>query len=472
MIRQIVYKEVLENLLSLRFALSVLLTTCLFVVCGYVFVNGYAEQSEDYWKKTNDNLSSLREESSQLYKVAFYKQGIYRKPQPLGLCAEGFEQSLPNFIEVNAFTAELPKTKGQANFALPQFSHVDWVLIISLILSFAALVFTYDSICGEKENGTLCLTLANTIPRHKVLLGKYAGTMITLAIPLIIGMLVSLIIIIPSKDMVIGSSEWLKILILVLVSLLYLSIFVLLGMFVSSRTAHSANSMAILLLVWVVSVILLPSFCRIIFDVTYEEPTEQELQRRLEESGKEIWNNHEKYGKNAGSMSNNLSDPINNPPARARLQTAVMDAKNQLLQEHHNKWLEQAIARRNFACLSPAVVYQRASEAIAGTGINRCAELYGQVRRYGMGLKEFIRSRDMEDPQSLHLIGPERNMASSWRAISHNPIDFETIPKFQEHPMTLGQSLKLIVWDIGLLVLFNLVFFAASFVSFLRYDVR
>jgi ABC-type transport system involved in multi-copper enzyme maturation permease subunit len=305
-----------------------------------------------------------------------------------------------------------------------------------------------------------------------VLLGKYAGTMITLAIPLIIGMLVSLIIVIPSKNVVIGDSEWFKILILVLVSLLYLSVFVLLGMFVSSRTAHSANSMAILLLVWVASVILLPSFCRIIFDVAYEEPTEQELQRRLRETSDEIWNNHEKYGKNAGSMSNNLSDPINNPPARARLQTAVMDARNQLLQEYHKRWLEQALARRNFASVSPAVIYQRACETIAGTGMNRCAYLYEQVRRYGADLKEFIRSRDMEDPDSLHLIGPERNMASSWRAISHNPVDFETIPKFQERPMTLRQSMRVAIWDIGLLVLFNLVLFAAAFVSFLRYDVR
>jgi len=464
MIRQIVYKEVLENLLSLRFALSVLLTISLFVVCGYVFVNGYGEQSKDFWKKTNENLSTLREESNQLYKVAFYKQGIYRKPQPLGLCAEGFEQSLPNFFEVNAFTADLPETKEQANFALPHFSHVDWVLIISLILSFTALVLAYDSICGEKEDGTLRLTMANTIPRHKVLLGKYVGAMITLAIPLIIGMLVSLIIIVPSKDVAIGGSEWLKILILIFVSLLYLSVFVLLGMFVSGRTGHSANAMAILLLVWVVSVILLPSFSRIIFDVIYEEPTEQELQRRLNEARREIWDNHERYGKNASSMSNNLSDPINNPPARARLQNAVMDATNQLLQEYHNKWLEQAHARRNFASLSP--------EAIAGTGINRCADLYEQVKRYEVDLKEFIRSRDMEDPESLHLVGPEHNMASSWRAISHKPVDFDTVPKFQERDLALGQSLKLAIWDIGLLMLFNLVFFTAAFVSFLRYDVR
>lgn len=72
MIRQIAYKEILENLLSLRFALSLLLTTCLFAVCGYVFVIRYQEQSKYYWKKTNENLSALREQTSQLYKVAFY----------------------------------------------------------------------------------------------------------------------------------------------------------------------------------------------------------------------------------------------------------------------------------------------------------------------------------------------------------------------------------------------------------------
>jgi hypothetical protein len=89
MIRQIIYKEIIENLLSLRFALSVFLTLCLFAVCGYVFVINHQEQSKDYWRKTNENLSALREQSNILYQVAFYKQGIYRKPQPLAMCAEG-----------------------------------------------------------------------------------------------------------------------------------------------------------------------------------------------------------------------------------------------------------------------------------------------------------------------------------------------------------------------------------------------
>ena len=472
MIRHITCREVRQNLLSLRFALFVLLTTALFIICGYAFGNEYREQSRYYWKKTNENLAALRAETEALYRVAFYHQQVYRQPQPLSLCAEGFEQSLPNFYQVNAFTAELPETRGQANFALPHFSHVDWVLIISLVLSFAALVLTYDSFCGEKQAGTLRLTLANTIPRYQALLGKYLGAMFTLTLPLFIGMLVSLIIVIPSEDIAFGGSDWLKILTIALISLLYLSLFVLLGLFVSSRVTRPANAMAILLLAWVVAIILVPSFCRIIFDITYAEPTEEELVTRLREVGDEIWDNSDRYGERAGYMSHNRDDPGNNPPARARLRNAIVEAQNQVREDHHNQWLGQALARRNFARLSPAVVYQRACEVIAGTGIGHCAYLYEQVKRYGADMREFIRSRDLEDPESLHLPNPEIGTARSWRAISHDPVDFGIVPKFQEHAETWGRSLQQAIWDIGLLILFNLVFFAAAFVSFIRYDVR
>ena len=43
-----------------------------------------------------------------------------------------------------------------------------------------------------------------------------------------------------------------------------------------------------------------------------------------------------------------------------------------------------------------------------------------------------------------------------------------TVPKFQERDLALGQTLKLAIWDIGLLILFNLVFFAAAYVSFFK----
>ena len=41
--------------------------------------------------------------------------------------------------------------------------------------------------------------------------------------------------------------------------------------------------------------------------------------------------------------------------------------------------------------------------------------------------------------------------------MSHKPVDFDTVPKFQERDLAFGQPLKLAILDIGLLALFNLV---------------
>jgi len=474
MIRQIVRKEILESLLSLRFMLSLLLIVSLFAASGFVFVSEYSQQLQDYWKKTNKNLSALSEQTNKLYEIAFYQQEIHKKPNPLTVCAEGFEKSLPNYFKFNVFITDLPALKGRSNFTVSHFSDIDWVFVISLVLSFVAMVFTYDRICGEKQAGTLRLMLAGSIPRYKVLLGKYLGTIITLGIPLVVGLLVNLIIVVSSKDIVVDGSMWLKVLAIILLSFLYLSIFILLGMFISSRTGRSVNCMVILLLVWVGLVILIPGFGRIISDASYNVPTRAELERMKEEADDQISQNAEagKYGPNAMNMTRDPKASWVNPPARARYDNAESDTRNQVTEEHHNKMLAQAFAGRNFTFISPAVIYQRASETIAGTGINHCVNLYRQIRQYQVNLKEYIRSKDSEDPESLHLLSPNTNAVRMWKTISHNPVDFDTVPKFQERDLALGESLQLAIWDIGLLVLFNLVFFAAAFVSFLRYDVR
>ncbi|MFC1635970.1 ABC transporter permease subunit [Planctomycetota bacterium] len=473
MIAQIIHKEILENLLSFRFILSLVLIILLFAANGFVFVSKFRQQSSDYWEKTNENSTGLSERTDKLYRLAFYKQSAWRKPKPLALCSEGFEKTLPNCFTFDTFSSELPDIKGQGNFTLSHFSSIDWVFIISMILSFLALVFTYDSISGEREDGTLRQMLANTIPRYEVLLGKYFGVVLTIGIPLFIGLLISLIIVVASNVAVMSGLDWLKILAIIVLSYLYISMFILLGMFVSSRTTHAANSMVTLLLIWVVVVVLIPSFGRIISEVSGKAPNPADLERKLGEISAEMWNKaDELFGKGAGYMSTVRSNPANKPAARGRLKTATTNAKNHARDDHHNKMLAQAFSGRNFTCISPVVIYQRASEAIAGTGINHVLNIQRQISEYRDSLKEYIRSKDAEDPDSLHLIVPDSGCALYWRTISHDPVDFDSVPKFQERDLALGQSLKLAIWDIGLLALFNLVFFAAAFVSFLRYDPR
>ncbi|MCK5344521.1 MAG: hypothetical protein KAR20_14005, partial [Candidatus Heimdallarchaeota archaeon] len=106
MIRQIIRKELLENLLSLRFMLSLVLVISLFAANGFVFVNNYKQQTEDYWDKANENLSDFRNQADQLYKLAFYQQQIWIKPIPLTVCSEGFGGAIPNHFQFNAFTID------------------------------------------------------------------------------------------------------------------------------------------------------------------------------------------------------------------------------------------------------------------------------------------------------------------------------------------------------------------------------
>jgi ABC-type transport system involved in multi-copper enzyme maturation permease subunit len=468
MIWHIIRKEILEHLLSLRFTLSLLLAVSLLSASGFLFIDKYKQESDNYWKETNQNLSDLREHTKHLYELVCYKQEVWRKPKPLTLCAEGSEKSLPDWFSFDPFTIDLPDVKSSSNFLLPHFVDIDLVFITSLILSFVALLLTYDSICGEREAGTLRLMLAGSIPRHKILLGKYIGTVSTLGITLLLGLLANLIIVTSSNVPVFGTLDWLKLISIVLLSFLYLSIFVLLGMFVSSRMARSTSSMVILLLVWVGLVIVIPSFGRIISNALRKLPSRAELNGEISQVLSQI--KGEDFGPGAGSW-NSYND---NPPAAARYYNAQTDARNRIMEEHVNQMIIQADTGRRLTRISPAVIYQRASETVACTGMYRCVNLYQQVKRYQQSFKEYIRSKDTEDPDSLHLLFqfPSEWVAENWGAISKKPVDFDTVPKFQERDPALARSLQGAMWDIGLLALFNLVFFTAAFASFLRYDVR
>jgi len=470
MFYRIVRKEILENLLSLRFTLSLLLTISLFAAAAFVFVDDHREQLNDYSRRTNANVADFREQAGQLNKVVFYEQHVYSRPKLLALCAGGFEQSLPRHFVFTGFAIDLPRLAGQSNFALPRFACLDWSFIISLIFSFIAFVSTYDSICGERERGTLRLILTGSIPRATILLGKYAGLMLTLGIPLLLGLLVSLIIVSVSQVDAISGGTWVKMLSIVALSFIYLSIFVLLGLFVSARASRPANCMAALLFIWVTVVILIPSLGRFASDRLSHGAPPTDLAKAMIQAAERVDNEADKYGDRAGARSPNPKEC--NPPARARYCNARVEAVNEVVESYHNRMLAQAFAGRALTRISPAVVYHTASETFAGTGMQRCISLFRQVRQYQVQLRDYVVGEDRGDPDSLHLLFDEDNLVEEWNAVSKKPVNFDAVPKFEERDFTLSESLRLVVWDLGALALFNLVFFAAAFVSFSGYDVR
>lgn len=474
MLNAIIRREITEHIVSLRFILSFVLVVILFTASSLLFVYHYRLSERDFWHNANANRSVLFDKSKELLGLTFHQQQLWKRPLPLMFISEGFDSTLPNKYELNMFEMEYPSVSSRVNYLSSYSRPLDLVFIVSVILSLTAIMLTHDSISGEREGGTLRLMLSGPLSRYHILLGKYLSSLITLAIPMTFGLLVSMGIVVVSQTLSIGMREMAVTACFLLISVLYVSMFVLLGISVSSTMKRSTNSMVILLIVWVALVIVVPGLGRIVSNVLYKIPSYTEIAKQSEAVSKDIWNQAHagKFGENAIAASPNRDSPYVNPEAHMKRHQANTNASTHIFADYHNQMVSQVYRARNVLRFSPTVLFQRISESLTGTGIRRSMSLFEQIRNYQTQLKDFIRLQDAEDADSFHEIYDNDKVTRWWKSISIKPVAFDSIPKFQEQQLNLGASLRLAIWDIGLLVLFNLVFFAASLMFFLEHDVR
>jgi len=81
-------------------------------------------------------------------------------------------------------------------------------------------------------------------------------------------------------------------------------------------------------------------------------------------------------------------------------------------------------------------------------------------------VREFHGARKDED--SFHVLSNEK-----WtRPYSQKEPDFGHLPRFSEKLPSLKDSLQSGLLDLSLLILLNVVLFMASYLVFMRYDVR
>ncbi len=120
----LIRKEMLANVTSLRFILTLLLVMIVFIVSGFVFVGKYSQEVADFRNAESKSLKGLAEALKNLSKVPNYHQTIRRRPKFTQLCYEGFEKSLPNTFTVNAFSISEPGMASRTNFLFPRFADI------------------------------------------------------------------------------------------------------------------------------------------------------------------------------------------------------------------------------------------------------------------------------------------------------------------------------------------------------------
>jgi ABC-type transport system involved in multi-copper enzyme maturation permease subunit len=479
MIFSIAKRELYDNMMSLRFALIVLLMLTVMVANAVVSLGRYNEQMGDYHRNVAQELEEMELHAKSFQLLVLYGPGeLHKQPSALSFCANGGETFLSRNTDgrpLERWWGDFPArfngiwrmTYPQSNPSLwnflPESTQMDWAFLIGVVLSFAAILFTFDAISGERARGTLRLMLANSVPRHVVLGGKFLGALISIGLPFLMAVLVNLFLLYTSGSIQLGKSDWGRLGVIVLIGFVYIAIFITLGLLVSSRARQSPSSLMVLTLIWSVWVILIPNTVGLVVRSLKPAITSDEFRQRREELYQQVT---QKY-LDRGLLDTDFA-PRQIPPAEVTLLWGEYHLEESLgderfLEEHLRAQLDQVAYARSLARLSPAATVQYAIESLAGTGFSRHLQFLSQVKIYVSEFRDFLVEVDKADAESPHALF--FRLAISW-----NPVPLDAIPKFEDH-YSFGESLNDATVDTLLLVLVFVVLSAALFLSFLRVDV-
>ena len=481
MILHIATKEIHHNLTTLRFALMIILLPVLFIANALIYSlgdNGYTTQIDVYNRQVEQNRKHIKEQADEgLAELALRGPGtLPKRPSRLVFCAGGVDEMVSRSIKMRS-DGSISRSSGveDEDYA---WRHplrleyevvssvgnsigrvkINWVFI-GVLMSFFAILFTFDAVAAERTRGTLSLIMSNTVSRGQVLLGKYLGAFVTLMVPLVMGVLMNLLIILLIGSIPFDSGDWLRILGIVGLFALHISIFIFLGLFFSSRVSNAITSLVWLLLTWVCLAFIFPSLLGTLVGNLNPIPSVDEIsmQRRVQlDQIEDEWQRDP-------SKKLKKSPAIERPSVTrlwATYFTAINDAETQIADGHIDRQLQQVQLARDLTQVSPIATFQYAMEGLANTSIVGYMNFVKQARRYRQTFIDFIKTEDQSDPESLHIYPVKEGL-------SQKPVNPEAVPVFTEQI-----SYRSVLSQVGLLVLFNLLFFIMAQVSFLMSEVK
>ena len=247
MVWKIAKKEFLLNLMTFKFAVGTIVCVVLTAVFMPILAKDYQRRLEDY----NENVAA---NEAELRKVKVYKNikpTAYRPPNVLSVFGEGLEKQLGQSARIElGGVSEISATSTGGNPFLSIFPTLDLTLILKVVMSILALLVAYNTISGEREQGTLKLTLSGMVARYQVLLGKLLAGLVTLIIPVTSAFIVGLLILQYFPMVSLAGADWTRIGLMYLVSLIFISAMYNIGLLFSCLMRRASISLVLGLFVW------------------------------------------------------------------------------------------------------------------------------------------------------------------------------------------------------------------------------
>ncbi len=511
MLKTLVRRELLEILMTFRFAAAVFIMLLLVVVNTYVLINDYDRRLEDYHTNVKDQQQDLRE--IRTYSAEHYR--IARPPNPLSIFNVGLDKRLGNEIQITH--AQVPtlwdaNTYRTSNPLLNLFSSIDIVFIFEVVLSLMALIFAYDTLAGEHEQGTLRLVLTHPVGRGYILLAKYFSGMISLLVPLLMSLILAVILLTTSAAISLNVNDFLRIGGIVISSIVYLSVFYLIGMLISAVTRRTGTALMFAMFVWGFWLLIYPN---VILEATAPPQTSQAQMISAYDQLKQIWEEFDRERKHflatdpfpgedphfglvgegpnfglRGGTGYNAAYFYRSPSIlkyyyqshsnigrlKEESKPNVPYAQNynrflgqQTIETAERAWLvrkqaldsifvKPAILERILLRFSPVGMYDAATQAWAGTDLDGLRDFFEATRNYRRTLIDYFYDSD--------IFGSKQ-----WFTGDEGAVNWDSLPQFIFEKNGIHISAKRALPDLLLLLTMNLLLFMVIFIVFIRSEV-
>jgi ABC-type transport system involved in multi-copper enzyme maturation permease subunit len=469
MLKDIIKKEIMETITSAKFVFTFLLCAILILLSVYTGITNYRADLKEYSAAVALNKKNLESQTS-YQTLAGLGTKINKMPLVLGAISNGVSEAVGRVATVNiAYDPNLVDSKYESNPVFSVFGTLDLTFIVKIVLSLFAILFTYDAIVGEKERGTLKLTLSNRVPRDRLILGKVIGGYISLLIPLIIPLVLSLIMLLVFPNVSLAGEDWIRLLVMFLIFFLYLSVFFTLGLFVSARTNRSSTSFLILLFIWVTFVMIIPKVAVMGAAGINPIPSVHEITAKKDAFLQQIQGEYQAKAINY-MKENPLKKEENTKDFQARIRkwaediqqeaTGKIDANNAALERDYQlrKSSQERLAI-NLSRISPASALTFSTMSLARTGLDEHDRFLASIRAYKPIFTKWANAKMM---RNIDFTGTA--------AVAKVVLDDMPVHKFDSE--TLNKSFARTIPDFGLMIVLIIVFFVGAFVSFLKADVR
>ena len=445
----------------------IVLSVLLFAMNGWVTVRKHRAQMTRY----SDGVAETERSPSTR------QTSLYLRPNPLVLLADGGSRYQPPGYRLDPKGRLTPMPAGQKNFKMPFVPELDWAFIIKVIFSLYAVLLAFRGISGEKETGTLRLMLSNPIRRSQLLMAKYVSIILTIGIPLLLGTLVSLTVVSVFMPEALSLAVVPRIGLMVLLAFFYLSLFVFLGLFVSSLVGRSSVVLLILLSTWIVLVVVVPNVSGILSDKLTSVPSEYQTAKQVSSILEEqVWGR-------IGQVKERVKKGELTTEEAIKRETDSAFEKGQEDVRNHYAVYENAMAHRagmarTLSRLSPTALFQFASESVAHTGPRREEQFLKEAQAYSAVYDSYILEK------LGRLVGISYWSFSTNIILNDKPVyisspspeeyqgDKSDFPHFTESRPRLSHNMQEALLDLAGLSLWNLILAVLAFGAIWRCDVR